>query len=342
MQDVCPYTCIIEDCSNPDALYVTRSEWMKHVRKDHQQCWECLPCATPGKLPPIFPSVEGFLDHLRHVHGGTIGEGQYSTLLLDAARPAPSGISRCPLCDETAPADSDTLLEHIAEHLHSFALLSLPWPRDESQDEDHESTDYFKSNDYFDDGSEDQSNQNNTGTESDRDEDGLESLPSNASAPRSVLSLISSGDEGEASSPTQNTWESGVHPKGFTKEDCIEYMYNQPLQVSANPLPSTSGMDPISEALGDTLTTNAITRQLLTLYPSGSQAGEASWLPQPRLYMGLAMNEGGIGPNRSGLDEQGGAGPRGYMLNEQGGAGPSGAKEKRGVLSRLFRRRDKS
>jgi hypothetical protein len=63
MEDVCPYTCIIQDCSEEKTLYVTRNEWRKHVQKDHQKCWECLPCTTPGQVPVIFSSVEGFLSH---------------------------------------------------------------------------------------------------------------------------------------------------------------------------------------------------------------------------------------------------------------------------------------
>jgi len=48
-------------------------------------------------------------------------------------------ISSCPLCSWTEDADgfvtNDLLLEHVAEHIHSFALRSLPWAPDK---DDHD------------------------------------------------------------------------------------------------------------------------------------------------------------------------------------------------------------
>lgn len=182
MQDICPYTCILEECANPDTLFVTRNEWMEHFQKDHQRCWECLPCAMPGKPSIVFTSVKDLIDHTQQRHGNTISNDQYSTLLLNSARPAPTGISQCPLCDFTGPADSDPLLDHITEHLHSFSLRSLPWPKDEFTDPGDKRGDYFNYNDYFDDYSEDLSHQVYVFDESDRESDGLASFSSDSSA----------------------------------------------------------------------------------------------------------------------------------------------------------------
>lgn len=185
MADICPYTCIVEDCPKPDRLYVTRQEWMKHVEKEHQQCWQCPPCTIPGRPPRVFPTIEGLLNHLSDAHCNTIGEAQHSTIVASAARPVPSGISGCPLCDSNGPADSPELLDHIAEHIHAFALRSLPWAKDEDPgiDEDNGGDDdgYFDDDNYFDQGSEDHSQQDNVFTDSERDSEGLASLPSNAS-----------------------------------------------------------------------------------------------------------------------------------------------------------------
>lgn len=109
------------------------------------------------------------MEHLRVVHSDTINEEQYSTLIPESAIPVPAGISCCPLCNSNGPADSPVLLNHIAEHLHSFALRSLPWPGreslhtnfDEQDDDDPDGLDdgdddadnYFVYNDYFDQGS---------------------------------------------------------------------------------------------------------------------------------------------------------------------------------------------
>ncbi|KAF7543166.1 hypothetical protein G7Z17_g10964 [Cylindrodendrum hubeiense] len=196
MADICPYVCIIEDCPKPDRLYVTRNEWAKHVEKEHQQCWHCPPCTFPGKPPLVFPSVDGLLDHLRQDHSDTISERQHSTLVVDAARPVPPGISNCPLCDSTGPADSPELTDHIAEHIHAFALWSLPWAKDSIQGESSEENDehkdvgdaYFDDGNYFDQGSRDQSRQDNSNLS---DRDSLVSLPTNSSSRDEVNSTSS-------------------------------------------------------------------------------------------------------------------------------------------------------
>lgn len=129
----------------------------------------------------IFPSVEIFLRHLRETHSGSVNEEQYSTVVTEAARPIPSGICRCPLCDSTGPADSTDLLDHIAEHLHNFALRSLPWPDDEPGDNDTRDPGDpdFKADDYFDQESDNESAQD-VSIDSDRDSDGLASLSANS------------------------------------------------------------------------------------------------------------------------------------------------------------------
>ncbi|KAH0530799.1 hypothetical protein TsFJ059_005383 [Trichoderma semiorbis] len=202
MTDIAPYTCIIDDCPTPDRLFVTRAEWDQHTRNDHQKCWQCLPCTTVGKAPLVFPSVEAFMEHIRVVHSSTINEEQYSTLIPESAIPVPAGISCCPLCNSNGPADSPVLLNHIAEHLHSFALRSLPWPGreflhtnldeqddddddpDDLDDGDHDAYSYFLYNDYFDQGSEVASRQYNLTSGSNRDSDGLPSLHSSQASER--------------------------------------------------------------------------------------------------------------------------------------------------------------
>ncbi|KAF4954705.1 hypothetical protein FSARC_12035 [Fusarium sarcochroum] len=178
MEDICPYTCVIEGCPKPDVLYINRIDLTQHITDDHPRCWECLPCTTPGYVPLLFPSVEEFLSHTQQVHGTAITEDQYSPLVTAAARPAPAGISQCPLCDQTGTADSEDLLDHISEHVHSFSLSSLPWPKDEMEEDENAPEDYFKNNDYFEQDFDDRSDQYNLSSDSDRDSVGLASLPS--------------------------------------------------------------------------------------------------------------------------------------------------------------------
>lgn len=188
MEDISPYTCIVDDCPHPDLLHRSRRAWMQHVERDHHQCWECLPCKTPERVPLLFSSVEELISHTRQVHNDSIKEDQYATLAAAASRIAPSGISQCPLCNETGTADSDALFDHIAEHVHSFSLYSLPWPKDENDDLDEASYDYFQDNDFFDTGEVAGSDDSTLSTDS-QGSSGLGSLPSNRDLARPRLTL---------------------------------------------------------------------------------------------------------------------------------------------------------
>ena len=261
MADICPYTCIVEDCPTPDRLYVTRAEWTRHIEKDHQQCWQCLPCTTAGKAPLIFPSVETFIDHLREVHAGTIKEDQFSTLIPEATRPVPTGISCCPLCDSTGPADSPILMGHIAEHIHAFSLRSLPWPKsdaihggadddesDVADDDEEVNGNYFEHNDYFDQGSNEASRQYNLTSGSDRDSEGLPSLHSSqgstrpSSASDSVQPLSDEPPVPDTTEPPEDTEPPPIIPPVYDPA--------RGLPVEFNPLPEAYSGPSVTEFFG--------------------------------------------------------------------------------------------
>jgi hypothetical protein len=150
MEDIAPYTCIIEDCPKPDVIYTHRHDWEQHVERDHPSCWECVPCKSPGHAPVLFVSADDLLSHTAQLHNDSIEESQYTTLLVSSKRAAPSGISQWPLCDETGEGDGDALFNHIMEHVHLFSLHSLPWLKDDDADiVDDDPYDYFQHNDYF-------------------------------------------------------------------------------------------------------------------------------------------------------------------------------------------------
>lgn len=222
MADIAPYTCIIDDCPHPDLLHGSRLAWMQHIEKDHPRCLECLPCKTPDRVPLLFSSVEEFLAHTREAHADSIQEDQYSTLVAAASRTAPSGISQCPLCNETGTADSDALLDHIAEHVHSFSLYSLPWPKDDSFDDNDGSEDdpddYYKYHDYFgfDQGA--GSNYPTLSAGSEQDMSGMASLPSSSDSirARSVL------DEEEVVDEVKNDAASETGSDGLSSVKQIE------------------------------------------------------------------------------------------------------------------------
>lgn len=79
-------------------------------------------------------------------------------IVKEAALPVPHGITTCRLYNTYGPSDSPKLLDHIAEHLHDFALRSLPWPTDGYGDENGTrdlGDPYINADDYFDQESED-------------------------------------------------------------------------------------------------------------------------------------------------------------------------------------------
>ncbi|KAG8406636.1 hypothetical protein J3458_020977 [Metarhizium acridum] len=177
-EDISPYTCIIEGCEQQDALFVTRAQWMKHILSHYPECWECQPCGFPGNPPRIFPSVQLFLNHTKEAHGHAVSEDQYPVLVAGAARPGPTDISDCPLCDFGGPADSGPLLDHIAEHLYSFSLLSLPCSQAHLPGVDGSSVDYLE---HVDGCSEDISHRPDASSRSDGDLNDLVPLPSDSS-----------------------------------------------------------------------------------------------------------------------------------------------------------------
>lgn len=125
-QDLCPYTCYLDDCPRPEVLYITRDSWMNHISKEHPSSpyWECFACDSAGK----FHSAETFTAHVKEHQ--SISEVHIPTLIDVCLQKAPH-ITSCPLCtwaeDQKENLDSKALLDHVAEHIHSFSLLSLPW-----------------------------------------------------------------------------------------------------------------------------------------------------------------------------------------------------------------------
>lgn len=173
MDDIRPYTCILDDCPSPEAMYRLRSDWTKHIEQDHSKSWQCQYCSTPGTVPRLFTTVETLTKHIRNSHADAVSDEHIAAAIHTASGPTPFGVSGCPLCDTTGTSDSNMLFDHIAEHMHAFALQSLPWP------DDARSADYFSRNDYFDDESGNLSQHYNVSSMSDRDSEGLPSLEDN-------------------------------------------------------------------------------------------------------------------------------------------------------------------
>ncbi|KAH8811301.1 hypothetical protein F5884DRAFT_270157 [Xylogone sp. PMI_703] len=124
--DICPYTCILDNCPTPYKLFVTEKEWYEHFMSVHPPRWQC-PCC-PGD-PPIFISLADIMAHLQIDHSNDVSDDELADVLSESVIHVMS-ITKCPLCDSDGPPDSPELVEHVLEHIHDFSLRSLPWPKD--------------------------------------------------------------------------------------------------------------------------------------------------------------------------------------------------------------------
>ena len=108
-------------------MYVTRNAWAQHMNNDHGglKVWECMLC----DLSTQFYSLESLESHLTCQHPGALREVRpFAEACMTTTSPQ---VVSCPLCswaeDLTEPIDTETLIDHIAEHVHAFSLRSLPW-----------------------------------------------------------------------------------------------------------------------------------------------------------------------------------------------------------------------
>lgn len=149
--DILPYTCVFEECPTPGAFYLTREAWVSHMGQEHggTERWICQACSQKGVYVTFHTPVD-FTDHLQQQHSKAIKPHHFPTLLSAWRRKLPFKIPACPLCD-FQNEDQQALLDHTAEHVHSFSLRSLPWAPREGVDEDDKEQygTYFKTNPYF-------------------------------------------------------------------------------------------------------------------------------------------------------------------------------------------------
>lgn len=154
-QDLNPYICVFEDCQSPDDMYASTYEWMSHMARFHCATeWVCLKCTKHSMSGAGDASTVSFdhpaqlKDHILASHPGV--EPSELDFLMDASKRS-AGIQkvRCPLClkkvglvmcneegedsfclQGSSPEIGMVQLEddeHIANHIHEFALQSLPW-----------------------------------------------------------------------------------------------------------------------------------------------------------------------------------------------------------------------
>lgn len=152
-RDLDPYICLHPDCSGSQSLFHDTNAWVQHMREHHLH-WRC---STPSHAGLVFCSEVDFEEHLKSKHKGAVNEKQLQPLLNRAKRPG-TAFAECPLCGLSPAQDaspgsisspqygmpatrkpstdpsSEYLTKHVANHLLSLSLISLPW-RDMADEE---------------------------------------------------------------------------------------------------------------------------------------------------------------------------------------------------------------
>jgi len=116
---------------------------MIHAHSHPEFYWECSLCNDS----PQFNSINSLKGHLTDLHEGSIRST--SAFLQTCSNPKLLGGMSCPLCSFTGTLDDisgSQLLNHVAEHIRSFSLSSLPLPHSEG---DRIINAYFETNAYF-------------------------------------------------------------------------------------------------------------------------------------------------------------------------------------------------
>lgn len=141
-QDLQPYSCVLKDCPTPEQLFGSSKDWVRHMEQSHSSDkWICYACS---ELPQVFESAADYEFHLSNssIHANTFTKAQLPLLVQNGKTAITPQFENCPLCnwserhaefDELPGRQSDTqfkraetIQDHVAEHLHSFALQALP------------------------------------------------------------------------------------------------------------------------------------------------------------------------------------------------------------------------
>ena len=121
-QDLLPYSCIFDNCSSSDEMFLTSDELAKHMQKEHSTpCWTCDYCSTS-----TFADPAEWESHMTQTHAHSFPANQLRILSKMSRRMMLPEMA-CPLCAFSVDEASLGINEHITQHLHEFALKALPW-----------------------------------------------------------------------------------------------------------------------------------------------------------------------------------------------------------------------
>jgi TPR repeat protein len=148
-QDLNPYSCIYEDCADSNELFTTKDEWMNHTTNHHSiERWVCDECTFRDDLDeePVFDNADDWEQHMSECHKEKC-DGHQLALLSSLCRRRLTQLTECPLCKRSTGLVRPDKDEHIAEHLHEWALRALPWDSKTGKDDSGNSQAIAGSND---------------------------------------------------------------------------------------------------------------------------------------------------------------------------------------------------
>ncbi|RSM12538.1 hypothetical protein CEP52_002366 [Fusarium oligoseptatum] len=128
--DLDPYICLFEECDQADVLYTHSDEWLGHLHQ-HGKVWRC---SSHREMGP-FSTLEDYMRHMREVHDTKLSDRQLRVVANRNSRKATKLFPSCPLCGREESEVDGRLEDHLAGHLRSLALKSLPSYQDEIPDD---------------------------------------------------------------------------------------------------------------------------------------------------------------------------------------------------------------
>ncbi|KAF2086811.1 hypothetical protein K490DRAFT_42927, partial [Saccharata proteae CBS 121410] len=129
LQDLQPYVCTYEHCSESEQLFRSRREWLEHESSTHRRLWRC-----PGHHEAVYSSKAALKNHLDQQHTQDLTEQQKEYATLTAETSAIDCRSHCAICHvDTAAVDN--FPSHLANHLERIAAFALPRDAEGSVDE---------------------------------------------------------------------------------------------------------------------------------------------------------------------------------------------------------------
>lgn len=162
LQDVDPYVCLFDDCTSAQAQFSNEADWIEHMQFEHNSVWVC---PVNGHVLRSVRSSASFEDHMKQHHRDLFTDSQLPSLVQKAVQPSSQLFDKpvfgtslqkscCPFCDFTVDDNaagkdkqttsneignySNTVQRHIAQHLETVALLSLPVSDQEGEERDVE------------------------------------------------------------------------------------------------------------------------------------------------------------------------------------------------------------